>query len=231
MTNPNIEQLTGMTRQHLTPCWSGALVHVDVLSSLECLRVRAQAAGFELTIASSFRDFDRQSLIWQEKIEGKRPVYCDAGSSLDVGAMGDDEVLAAILRWSALPGVSRHHWGTDFDIFDANAIAADYRVQLAPEEYLVGGPFFAFSQWLNQQVSDGHSEGFFLPYQNDSAGVAPEPWHISYAPVAEKFESLWSYDEFSRLLERGVWPLEASIRRQGSDIYRRFVAPAVMGAY
>lgn len=229
MTNPNIEQLTGMTRQHLVACWSGALVHVDVLPSLQRLRARAKSAGFELAIASSFRDFDRQLLIWQEKIEGKRPVYDKAGALLEVGAMADDEILSAILRWSALPGVSRHHWGTDLDIFDASAIGADYRVQLVPEEYLVGGPFFEFSQWLNQQISDGDCEGFYLPYQQDGAGVAPEPWHISCAPVAKQFEGLWSYGEFSRLLARGVWPLEAAIGRRADEIYQRFVAPAVQG--
>ena len=33
----------------------------------------------------------------------------------------------AILLWSALPGASRHHWGTDFDVFDRAAVPPDYR--------------------------------------------------------------------------------------------------------
>ena len=32
------------------------------------------------------------------------------------------ERIEAILRWSALPGASRHHWGTDLDLIDAHAI-------------------------------------------------------------------------------------------------------------
>ncbi|MCZ8486094.1 D-alanyl-D-alanine carboxypeptidase family protein [Vibrio lentus] len=29
----------------------------------------------------------------------------------------EQQKLSAILRWSALPGASRHHWGCDFDVF------------------------------------------------------------------------------------------------------------------
>jgi hypothetical protein len=29
-----------------------------------------------------------------------------------------------------------------------------------------------------------HRFGFFRPYTDDRGGVQPEPWHLSYAPVA-----------------------------------------------
>ena len=31
-----------------------------------------------------------------------------------------------------------------------------------------------------------HAFGFFRPYTTDRGGVAPEPWHLSYAPVARQ---------------------------------------------
>ncbi len=227
MTNPNIEQLTGKVKNHLKSCWSGALVHADSLSSLELLRRRAQAEGFELAIASSFRDYHRQSKIWQEKINGKRPVYSDSGDLLDVSVMSEDELLSAILRWSALPGVSRHHWGTDFDFYDAKAVDEHYRLKLISQEYQHPGPFGELTQWLEQKVQQDDAEGFFFPFQQDVGGVAPEPWHLSHGPTAEAFESLWSFDRFVALLNGGLWPLEDVIRERAQEIYQYYVAPMV----
>ncbi len=227
MTNPNIELLIGKAQSHLIRCWSGALVHADMLSSLERLNQRARDAGFELTIASSFRDFDRQTKIWQEKIDGTRPVYGTAGQLLDAKSLADDGLLSAILRWSALPGVSRHHWGTDFDFYDTNAIDQHYQLELVPQEYEDGGPFYELTQWLRRQVEKGDAEGFFFPYREDKGGVAPEPWHLSHGPTAGVFETLWSFELFMELLDSGVWPLEVAIRSRAKEIYHQYVAPAV----
>ncbi len=227
MTKPNEDQLTGRARTHLTRCWSGAFVHRDALSSLEALRDLASQAGFELSIASSFRDFERQQLIWQEKINGIRPVYSSAGERLDVSQLTDEELLSAILRWSALPGVSRHHWGTDFDIYDAAAVAADYPLQLVPEEYELGGPFYEFSHWLKELVESGQANGFFYPYLKDEGGVSPEPWHISYQPVAQEYQGLWSYERFQQMLDDECWLLNDSIKQRSEEIFVRYVAPMI----
>ena len=227
MTKPNEDQLIGRATTHLTRCWSGALVHCDALSSLEALRDKASKAGFELGIASSFRDFDRQRLIWQEKINGCRPVYSASGERLQVSELSGDELLSAILRWSALPGVSRHHWGTDLDIYDAAAVSADYRLQLVPEEYEEGGPFYEFSRWLQLLVEEGQACGFFYPYLQDEGGVSPEPWHISYQPVAGDYQALWSYERFEQLLNDDCWPLSENIRSRSEEIFVRYVAPMI----
>lgn len=202
-------------------------MHRDMLSSLDRLKQRASAEGFELAIASSFRDFARQTTIWQEKIDGKRPVYSASGEPLDVSKMTEAEVLEAILRWSALPGVSRHHWGTDFDYFDSLAIDEEYRLQLVPQEYQESGPFGELTRWLKQQVQEGNAEGFFFPYLEGAGGIAPEPWHLSHGPSAKAFEALWSFDRFVELLDKGVWPLENAIRQNAEAIYQHFVMPAV----
>ena len=44
-----------------------------------------------------------------------------------------------ILRWSALPGGSRHHWGTEIDIFDPDLLPQGQSLQLEPWEYESGG--------------------------------------------------------------------------------------------
>ena len=61
------------------------------------------------------------------------------GQSLEAGRLAPEERIAAILRWSALPGASRHHWGTDLDLIDRGATASGYRVQLTAAEYAAEG--------------------------------------------------------------------------------------------
>lgn len=227
-------ELTGQTESHLVSCSSRdssresepcgqVLIHVDALKPLERLRKKARQEGFELAIASSFRGFDRQQHIWQQKAAGKRPVYDMDGKLLDPVELSDEQLLWAILRWSALPGTSRHHWGSDLDVYDAAAVGEDYRLQLVPAEYAPTGPFGEFRQWLDTLIEEGEAEGFFHPYARDLGAVAPEPWHISYRPVAERYQALFGAGVFQQLLMSGVWPLSDEIQRHADDIYRRFV--------
>jgi LAS superfamily LD-carboxypeptidase LdcB len=145
------------------------------------LRAAAAADGIDLVPISSFRDFDRQLAIWNGKFRGERPLQDRAGRPLDVTSLPPARRVEAILWWSALPGASRHHWGTDFDVVDAAAMPPGYRVQLIPAEYRTGGPFHRLTTWLDRHM---HGFGFYRPYATDRGGVAPEPWHLSHAPVA-----------------------------------------------
>jgi LAS superfamily LD-carboxypeptidase LdcB len=90
--------------------------------------------------------------------------------------------IDAILVWSALPGASRHHWGTDLDLIDRAAIPAGYRVELIAQEYAPSGPFGPLSAWLETNAA---RFGFFRPYRGVLSGVQPEAWHFSFAPLAE----------------------------------------------
>jgi len=146
------------------------------------LRRAALAAGFDLTPVSSFRDFERQLSIWNAKFSGERPLYDAEGRALDASQLSPGERVAAILRWSALPGASRHHWGTDLDLMDANAIPPGYRVQLNAAEFEAGGPFARLAEWLETHAV---RFGFFRPFRGVLSGVQAEPWHYSFAPLAE----------------------------------------------
>jgi LAS superfamily LD-carboxypeptidase LdcB len=146
------------------------------------LRRAALAAGFNLTPVSSFRDFERQLSIWNEKFSGERPLYDAAGRALDASQLSDAERVEAILRWSALPGASRHHWGTDLDLIDANAIQPGYSVQLTTAEFSSTGPFARLADWLETHAA---RFGFFRPFRGVLSGVQAEPWHYSFAPLAE----------------------------------------------
>src|SRR5690348_17327905 len=177
-----LDQLTGRARDHLTELSDPrCTLHREVVAPFLAMRAAAAADGVDLVAFSSFRDFDRQLSIWNGKFRGERPMQDRAGRTLNAGALSPAERVVAILWWSALPGASRHHWGTDFDVMDLAALPQGYRIQVVPAEYRAGGPFERLTNWLDRHM---HAFGFFRPYATDRGGVSPEPWHLSYAPVA-----------------------------------------------
>lgn len=183
------QQLTGRDDSHVREFAAGQALHPRVASAFFALRDDAAAAGFDLAVASSYRSFDRQALIWNGKLRGERSVHDDTGQSLNLAAMTDVDSIAAVLRFSALPGASRHHWGTDLDVYDAAALPAGESVRLVPAEVCPGGRFDDMHCWLDERMRLGESRGFFRPYAQDHGGVAPERWHLSYAPLSWHLES------------------------------------------
>lgn len=179
----NEEELTGRVRTHITELSDPeCALHVDVAAPFAGLHRAAGAAGFDLVPVSGFRDFSRQLAIWNGKFSGERPMYDASGRALWAGELTPPQRIEAILLWSALPGASRHHWGTDVDLIDRNAVAAGYRVRLTPEEFAPGGPFAPLAEWLEANAA---RYGFFRPFRGELSGVRPEPWHFSFAPIAE----------------------------------------------
>lgn len=178
-------QLCGLSQDHLTRVDlddASVMVHQSVAKDLQALHSAAVKDGFRLTVASGFRDFARQKLIWDNKITGRRPVLGNDGQPIDIHALSPEKAIQAILRWSALPGASRHHWGTDFDLYDKQRLPQDTQLLLEPWEYLTGHQA-EFYQWLQQNMAH---YGFFFPYQEDKGGVAVEPWHVSHQATASK---------------------------------------------
>jgi LAS superfamily LD-carboxypeptidase LdcB len=176
-------ELTGRVRTHIIeiadpPC----ALHAQAVAPFLSLRRAARSEGFDLVPVSSFRDFARQLAIWNAKFSGERPLHDADGRPLEAVRLGPEERIAAILRWSALPGASRHHWGTDLDLIDREATASGYRVQLTAAEYAAEGPFGRLAHWLEQNAP---RFGFFRPFRGVLSGVQPEPWHFSFAPLAE----------------------------------------------
>lgn len=115
-----------------------------------------------LKISSATRNFDSQKNIWNTKWSELKfePLY----------------VFKKILEYSAVPGTSRHHWGTDIDI---NAATPEYfNGKLGTSEY----------QWL---VKNAPLFGFCQPYNLKGTarptGYNEEKWHWSYLPLAKTF--------------------------------------------
>ena len=139
----DLDLLTGSTERHLVDLNASTgntepavMVHHQVVAPLSELEARAADAGFHLKLCSGFRSFERQVHIWNNKLSGLRPVLDAAGAVIDLDTLTPWQQIQAVLRWSALPGASRHHWGTDMDIYDARRYEDNkYTVSLTSIQY------------------------------------------------------------------------------------------------
>jgi LAS superfamily LD-carboxypeptidase LdcB len=201
----------------------GAAVHADVVVPFHALRQAAARDGFDLTILSGFRSFERQRSIWNRKARGEVAVLDSDARPLDITTLPPRELVFSILRWSALPGASRHHWGTDIDVYDSAARPPGYEVELVPAEYDGDGLFAPFSRWLDERIANRTAYGFFRPYDRDRGGVAPERWHLSYAPVASEFSRSLTTDVLRTAIESSDMMLKEVVLSNLDEIFSRFV--------
>ncbi|WP_338642935.1 M15 family metallopeptidase [Yersinia bercovieri] len=175
------QMLTGRSTEHLMVLTGNHRLQPQAVEAFQAMQQAAKVAGFDLQPASTFRDFDRQLAIWNGKFRGERPVLDKESQPIDISQLDDAARCEAILRWSALPGASRHHWGSDLDIYDPSLLPAEAKLQLEPWEYQTGGYFYPLTQWLSAHMAEF---GFYRPFSEESGGVAVEPWHLSYRPLA-----------------------------------------------
>lgn len=188
--------LTGKSRAHLVPLPNplspNHFLQAEAVSAFLTMQKAAKAAGFNLQPASTFRDFERQKLIWNGKFCGERKVHDDNGSAIDLSGLDDWQKIQAIVRWSAMPGASRHHWGTEVDIFDPDLLPTEQKLQLEPWEYQTGGYFQQLTNWL---LVNAEQFGFSFPFmERDDKKIGVEPWHLSYFPIADLYERSFSPD-------------------------------------
>jgi LAS superfamily LD-carboxypeptidase LdcB len=214
-------ELTGRDTSHVVAINQlKCSLHIETVTSLLAMRDAAARDGLDLQIRSAFRDFDTQLLIWNRKWRGERPLLGRDGMPLDAAALTPGERLDAILTWSAIPGGSRHHWGTEFDLVDMAAVPPGYQVQLVPAEYASDGVFARLTAWLE---ANARRFGFFRPYRTDRGGVSPEPWHFSYAPVSMRAMELLSLAMLRRVLEQSDIEGKSQVLARLPEIYTRFL--------
>ena len=225
MLEPTKAALFGLCEDHLVPYEPDrTLLHPEVIAPLGQLTREARYAGFDLRLASGYRSFARQKNLWNAKALGRKPVLDERGRPLDTLALHQRDRVYAILRWSALPGGSRHHWGTDMDVFDAVALEPDQNLALTREETQGDGLMAPLHRWLDGWLPSANNPGFYRPYDRDRGGVAPEPWHLSYRPCAARFASRMSLSALAELLggQRDL-ALGPVVLDELPAIYRRFV--------
>jgi LAS superfamily LD-carboxypeptidase LdcB len=214
-------ELTGRARSHVVELLDPrCALHYEAIASFLAMRDAAAAEGIQLAARSSFRDFDTQLAIWNRKWSGERPILDRQGQVLPREQLSDAETVEAILAWSAIPGGSRHHWGSDVDVIDAAAVPEGYAVQLVPAEYAPDGIFARLNAWLDANV---HLYGFFRPYRTDRGGVSPEPWHLSYVPVSGPALESLSLSTLRQVLEASSIAGKPHVLARLPEIYTRFL--------
>ncbi len=143
-------------------------LQLEVYIAFLRMREAAAADGIHLFIVSAFRSFEKQKELWESKWY--------AGNSSDklepTNILMDPLAKAKkIMEYTAPPGFSRHHWGTEIDL---NSVEPDFfNTESGQLTY----------QWLNQHAS---SFGFCQTYNAFNPerpfGFQEEQWHWSYKP-------------------------------------------------
>jgi len=119
-----------------------------------------------------------------------------------------------------LPGASRHHWGTEFDVIDRATLPKGYVVQLVPAEYTAGGPFEKLGRWLDENLE---VRGFHRPYRRDLGGVAPEPWHLSCTAVAGEASQRLRLAHLQEAIASSAMDGRAAVLADLPALYERYV--------
>lgn len=151
---------------------SDRYMHKDAYDAFTKMAKAARADGIEFIIKSAARNFDYQKGIWERKWTGA--TLLEGSENAAKTYTNPIERAIAILRFSSMPGSSRHHWGTDIDL---NAFT---------NEYFESGKGLKEFRWLEQNAS---KFGYCRPYtklgSDRSSGYQEEKWHWSYSPVAD----------------------------------------------
>lgn len=167
----------------------------------------ADNPGIRIWVQSSTRTFDDQKRIWNNKFNGVVKV---GGKNLRNSCPDEYTRALKILEFSSMPGTSRHHWGTDFDI------------NVLTNSYYESGQGAVILEWLDTNAS---GFGFYRPYTaGRTQGYAQENWHWSYVPESVQFSRNWV-----ELYNSGVICLSKKGLFAGSDVAAK-LAPVYVQA-
>jgi len=227
MRLPSSPQLLGLDGAHVVPlpaqaCMGDVLLHPDAMAAFLRLRARAACVGIDLRAVSGYRSFERQRLIWNGKARGERALLDEQERPIDPTVLGPRERMEAILRWSALPGASRHHWGSDVDVVDAAALAQGQAPVLERAWFAPGAPFARLGAWLESELSSSGNGEFFRPYGQGGEGVAEEPWHLSFAPLSSRCEPLVDIPLLRKVLAESDIELAALVDESLPELIDRY---------
>ena len=104
-----------------------------------------------------------------------------------------------------------------------NAVAEGYEVQLTDQEVYGDGPFAPMHDWLDQQIATNKAYGFFRPYQQGAGGIAPERWHLSYAPLSRDYQSLLDIDTLAAILSEQPLALKEVVLEYLPKIFQQYI--------
>jgi D-alanyl-D-alanine carboxypeptidase len=148
----------------------GMYLRKDAYNAFLKMAAHAKRDGITLQIRSAARNFNAQKGIWEGKWTGTR--LLEGGENLAQTTPDPKERALKILRYSSMPGSSRHHWGTDIDLNNLN------------NSWFAEGEGLRMYEWL---VANAAKYGYCQTYTAGRPhGYWEERWHWSYTPVSSK---------------------------------------------
>lgn len=177
----------------------GYVVDKVILPNYNKLKDRLSEYGFSLRLESAYRPFERQLSIWNRKAKGELKLLDASGVPMERPA-DEEQLMYAILTWSALPGASRHHLGTDLDVVDGNACPEGYEVELTPAE--CDGMFAPFHKKLTELMDADEAFGFSRVFVPGRGKIQPEKWHIAHLPSSRILLEEFDLKELRSIYEK-----------------------------
>lgn len=132
-----------------------------------------QYPKIKLWIASSTRTYLQQKIIWESKWKNELKNRTKKNTNIS----DSNEIHLKILKYSSMPGTSRHHWGTDIDF------------NVLENSYYNSGDGKIIYNWMKKNM---RKYGFCQVYNiGRNTGYQEERWHWSYIPLSKKFTEDW----------------------------------------
>ncbi len=141
-----------------------------VMESFWKLKEKAAQDGWRLILVSGYRSFSHQRHIWNhfDSLYKKTDNLDEKGRA------------RAVMSLVSVPGLSRHHWGTELDISEASL-----RGQLVNVHPDTPSKVVQFYDWMEQNAP---LFGFCKTYVGKHGAVRDEPWHWSYLPFSRVYQ-------------------------------------------
>ncbi len=143
----------------------------EVLEAFKQMYEAAKKDNVYLTIVSATRNFEYQKSIWDRKWEALK--NADSSKKHPTSNLSKAK---KILKYSAMPGASRHHWGTDIDLCNLE------------NNFFLTKSGKRIYEWL---LKNAHLYGFCQTYtslkEGERTGYNEEKWHWSYQPTSRVF--------------------------------------------
>ncbi len=149
---------------------NGFQIRKEAFDAFTKMKTAALKDNISIQVVSSYRNFAHQNRIWERKYKN----FTQQGLS-------PENAIQKIIEYSTIPGTSRHHWGTDMDIIDANV--AQPKNVLSPSHFEGNGSYVNLKKWMDTNSRDF---GFYLVYTDkpERKGFKYEPWHYSYKALS-----------------------------------------------
>lgn len=174
-----------------------------VMEAFQALKINAQKDGWDLILVSGYRSFNYQTRLWNMEYD----------QTFKEPDLTEEQKIERVLDYTSLPGLSRHHWGTELDISERSL-----RGQLFKDDPKLPKKVRDFYEWMEENAP---RYGFCKTYNGTSGVINDEPWHWSFKAYSRIYErQLQGLSDFSMIFDPSVEGYDY-VREHFSHIYER----------